>query len=88
MSFTIRTIYLTFEDGSSTNVSTDPMDAIKFIVKKTSIDIYGAMTVLDSGLTELRKGLGVFYYDNLMRIVETKEEGEELSMAIMEHCTQ
>ncbi|WP_288255262.1 hypothetical protein [uncultured Prochlorococcus sp.] len=85
MSFTIRTIYLTPEEGFSTNV----MDAIKFIVEKNSKNRYGSMsmTTLDSSRAELRKKLGLFCDDTLMRIVETEEEGKELIDRFNKACS-
>ena len=76
MDFSIRTIYLTPYQGQMT---TDPMDAIKTIVTgEDNIDSYGGMMLFSSNIAEITKKLGVFYDGTLMRIVETKEEGEEL----------
>ena len=83
MALTIRTIYIAPEGESSTNA----MDAIKFIVEGDSQDIYGGMTLFTSQFTELRKKLGVFYDDTLMRIVETKEEGEDLINRLNKACS-
>ena len=76
MEFTIREIYVTPYQGQMT---TDPMQAIKTIVcGEDNIDSYGGMTLFSSNITEITKKLGVFYDDTLMRIVGTKEEGDEL----------
>ena len=83
MALTIRTIYIAPEGESSTNA----MDAIKFIVEGTGTDIYGGMTLFTSQFTEVRKKLGVFYDDTLMRIVETKEEGEDLINRLNKACS-
>ena len=85
MNFSVRTIYVIPHQGE---MPTDPMDAIKTIVsEEDNIDSYGGMMLFSSDFTEITKKLGVFYDDTLMRIVETKEEGEELINRFKKACS-